>query len=243
MKHALKSFKSENGFVSSFFVIILNVVLLLGFIYAFINFHITQKDYQRKICLIEFKEIQTSIVKSEESIFRLNSLSSLLRLRMTQLKMALAAAIAVSNYPVVAQINLQIAETYQKQVSLDQLQRSLMLRSQFQILQRISNLNQKIQSQLRKQTPVWNLLLYQSTSFSLKPIYSLPIQPDSIGGIAPNYELKPNYKQLQMLALNWNQSIQTKLGIKSSSKDYSQCSLTAKKEGSFWTIEINPDKS
>lgn len=234
--------KSQQGFVSSLFIAVLNVILLTGFIYAYINFYIQQKDYVRRICLYEFKEIQTLIVHSEERILKLNPLSTALRLRMTQLKLALAAAVATSNFSLIAQINIQIMQTYQQQQRLEELQRTLMLQANLNLRRQFLNMDSRISSHIRSQMPAWKHFLLLSTLFSLKPIHSLPLEPDSIGGTAPNYELKPNYSKLQMLALNWNQSIQTKLGIKSSFNNQTQCSLTGKKEGSAWHIEINPDR-
>lgn len=242
-----KTYKNENGFVSFIFIWLILILLLVGYSYSAIHHQIILKGTYRKICLVEFKNIENMIVQYEKKLFSLNKFSTFLRLQITLTKTALAAATVSLNAPLVMQLTQQLNQLYQQQKMLDLTQKTLIQTANTKANLSLNLTRQKFQNQTRALNRTWSWLLTSTHQWEMTRVIALPVQPDPVGGLAPNYELKTNYQDLQKLELSWQIMNRYKKSTQSLLPfSYSQqvnCSLTAKERNQKWSVVLTKDKA
>lgn len=195
---------SKNGFISLQFSLFLTIFFSLYFTLVMTHALFEIKDSARKICIQESFETESYILQTTRLLFDLNPASTLLRTQIATQKVALAAAIASGNEPAALAIQNSLNLLYKSQNVLDQKQKSLiaavknyMRFSQVQILTKLYN-----QSEITSQH--WNFILQSLVHFTEKNRTTYPVQPDPIGGVAPNYEWELDAEQQLTMAYNWN---------------------------------------
>lgn len=238
--------KSEQGFFSIqflFFVSLISVTLLS---YGYVFYAQKQKDNFRKVCYFDLVEIQKGMVASEKQLFLLNPESTALRIRLNILYIELAAATAAQNYPLVTKLGIDIQNTLSLQKKLDRFQKIIIQKANYIAKFQLIKLNTALLQVYEQEKRIWMSLVQENRHYSLKlnPIFA--VRPDSIGGIAPNYELQNNYQLLQELQLELQYQFtnqregQSLLKVKQSFQF--SCSVSFIKKDQRWDLKINQDK-
>ncbi|MBC7458581.1 MAG: hypothetical protein H7235_09900, partial [Bdellovibrionaceae bacterium] len=160
--------KSEEGFFSInflFFVLLISVTLLS---YGYVFYAQKQKDQFRKACYFDLVEIQKNMVASEKQLFLLNPESTALRVRLNILYIELAAATAVQNYPLVAQLGLDIKNTIALQKKLDALQKLIIQKANQTVKIQLIKLNTELLRAYEQEKYIWRSLVQEKRRYDLK---------------------------------------------------------------------------
>jgi hypothetical protein len=243
----IRKFKNlERGFFSIqflFFVSLISVTLLS---YGYVFYAQKQKDQFRKACYFDLVDIQKNMVASEKQLFLLNPESTVLRVRLNILYLELAAATAAQNYPLVAQLGLDIQNTISLQKKLDSLQKLIIQKANYTAQFQLMKLNTELLRAYQMEKRIWISLVQENRRYDLKLNPVIAVRPDSMGGLAPNYELQDHYQLLQELQLQLqyqftNQRdgqslLQTKQSFQLS------CRVSFIKKDQRWDLKINQDK-
>lgn len=250
LKFKTKKINFPNGFFRVQFLFCIALVTSFVFAFSFIFYASQSKDQFRKACATTVVDVQKNIVKSEKILFSLNKISTAYRIQISLLQATLLVT-PPSGIPVVV---AQIKAVQQQQQILARLQANLITNANrfaaieyLRLAQQTNNLNQQLISK-------WTNYLNIFSKISLGPIPRLAIRPDSIGGVAPNYEFDDvNIKQ-QNVALNWqnrfsvNERMQTLFAPQArSNQDMTirygmNCSVGIERINSKWQLKINLDR-
>lgn len=237
---------NTRGFTSIIFLFFLSLTVFLVFSYAFISYVQKQKGIFKKFCYGDLAQIQKETVQYEKNLFRLNPLSSFYRTYLIALKANYAAAIASQNYPLASQLHLEIIETERKQEQLDVTQKKIISSAQLNLKSNLNTLKYNIESRTVLESFIWLHILKQTQNYELSQNAIIAVQPDSIGGIAPNYELQNQYNQKQQLRLNLQISFKNKDDIKtiiSTEQSFeNNCNISFEKRDEEWFLKINQGK-
>lgn len=221
-------------------VLLLGGILFLIFIYSSSFFVAQKKDYFQDICLRDLVELQKNTVRKEKNLFSLNPISTLLRTQINLSKQRLLAATASGNGPGIAAETAVLNELRLKQKSLDLFQKKLISQNKIMLNISILKIKNKINYNEMREKLAWNEVISYKSDLKLSNQTQIAIKADSIGGLAPNYELTENYKTLQMLVLKMQFKYRTKL----SSKYYSynkKCEISFYQKGEKWEIIVNQE--
>ena len=238
--------KNNSGFFSIQFIFFISLITLIILGYNYIFYAQKEKDQFRKVCYFDLVNIQKRLILSEKQLFLLNSESTILRSRLNILYIELAAAVASSNAALVTKLGIDIWQIQNLQNKLDKIQKLIILTSQAQLKINLGKLNYELESKKLSENLIWEKFITSTKVYRLKLNTELAVQSDSIGGQAPNYELKSDYERLQKLELILhhhfvnNKKNQTVLNIE---KDFNLiCAVSFKKENNEWELEIKQDK-
>lgn len=192
----------------------------------------------RSVCLMESANLQKKIIDFEKQLFLLNELSTALDL---QMKLALAQlAITPGNLTVLG----KITEIRIRQFRLDRIQRGIITAGKTAIITELISTKAKILTNTRELSSFW--AIYLGSVYSVDAFRTeLAVQPRT-SGIAPNYELKPDYKAMQTVAYNWQFNYFTKpegQKIVNSQNAFSlSCAIQPDRKDDLWTLEIQKDR-
>lgn len=240
-----KSTSSENGFASIQVLFIFSILALIALSFAFLSSISQAKMQFRKTCLSDVLEVERQIIQDERRLFTLNPLAKVLRMQLIVAQAQLAAATAVANPVAIAQATADIIAIQNKQIQLDRLQRSIILTAEANLISKTAVLTadySKASADLSSRVTQFlkfmiRILPAQRTEFAVQPRTS---------GLAPEYELKPNYKALQAVAFNWQLNYFTTRSaqkfLDSANKFSLSCGFTADRIGDKWTLEIQKDR-
>lgn len=221
--------------------LILICLLSFSFLSALIEF----KTQARSICLTESLNIQKKLSEGESSLFALNPQALLLRETLLSLKLQLIAAVAAENYPEIVRLTIEINKTIKLQKFLDAQQKKIIIMTSSLLDLNTYQLLLKIQSNLNKSAFNWDFYLniISHVKFMSKPI--MAVKPDA-PDLAPIYELKANYKQLQNLAYQWQFNVSTKQEAQTYIQSHNffsfGCGSHSEYAGQKWQYKINVDK-
>jgi len=226
-------------------IYLLGIAGILIFSLSFLIFISQAKLQFQSTCIKESLLLQKSIIQAEKKLFSLNPLSSILSYRMKVAQLQLTAATLAMNFPAIASATAEIARIRQQQIKLDQIQRSLI----FMTNSRIAVENLRIQSQINQATSSlsnrWNFFIQTFLIIRSDRISKMAVQART-SGLAPNYELKPNYKVEQAVAFNWQLRYLTRNDsqrfLKSSNRLKLSCGVLPNRNGEIWSAEIQKDK-
>ena len=206
----------------------------------------TLKDQFRQTCLVEAVNIERHLINAEQKLFKMNAVSTALRIEIVALQAGIATALATFNAPLAAQLTRQLHTAYKQQDMLDSAQKALIRFADLRAKAEYFRLFTKNNAELYQRTSAWSQFLL---SFSLMRPTTPPrlsVKPDSIGGKGPNYELESNYKTTQRVELFWNSflmNLKTALLDNSSAIRYSmRCQIEAHEKDKKWELKINLDK-
>lgn len=238
--------KNQKGFFSLHAIFFLTLLTSAALSYGYISYAQKQKDLFRKVCYYDLADIQRLLIQSEKKLFSLNPESTALRLRLKILYLELAAAIAAQNAPAVAKINLEIKTTMQAQISLDKIQKALILEAQYFLRSKLAAMASELQIQQQHENALWQIFLLEQRKYHLKLNPKLAIQPDSIGGSAPNYELQIEYDTIQQLNLTlhsrFSNNSRNQIHFKTEKSFEHTCTVSFQKKENLWMLTINQDK-
>lgn len=244
MKQKFK--KYEQGFFSIQFLFFVSLISVTLISYGYVFYAQKQKDQFRKACYFDLVDIQKSMVASEKQLFLLNPESTALRLRLNILYVELAAATAAQNYPLVAKLGLDIESTISLQKKLDALQKLIIKEANYTVKMQLIKLNTELLRAAVEEKRIWISLVQENRRYHMRMNPVVAVRPDSVGGLAPNYELQNQYQQLQELQLELqyqftNQRegqslVQTKQSFQFS------CRVSFTKKDQRWDLKINQDK-
>jgi hypothetical protein len=195
--------------------------------------------------LTESLKIQKQLSEGENALFALNPLALLLRETLLSLKIQLIAAVAAENYPEIARLTIEINKTIKSQQLLDAQQKKIIFLTSNLLEFNTNALILKIHASLNKSAFNWDyyLQVISKLEFKSKPI--MAVKPDA-PDLAPVYELKANYKQLQYLAYQWHLNFSTKQEAQTliHSNNYFSlgCGVESEHKGQKWQYKINVDK-
>ncbi len=240
------AYNHNKGFFSLHFVLFLLLVTAVVNGYALVFYAQQQKDLFRKTCFNDLPRIQTQLVRFEKQLFSLNPLSSILRQRLHTLKIQRVAAIASKNWPLAAKLTFDIQKTVHSQVRLDHVQKKIISTATQFLKTNMSLLVKNLSTSNNFQYLIWSYFVSAKNKYYLENNVQLAIQSDSIGGLAPNYELKSDYRRIQSLNLNLqheylnNKKFQTLLNTHQ--KHHFSCTVSFSRKGDEWHLAINQDK-
>jgi hypothetical protein len=239
-------FKSDAGFFSIQFLFVVSLISVTLITYGYVFYAQKQKDQFRKVCYFDLAEIQKNMVKAEKQLFLLNPESTALRFRLKILYLELAAATAAQNYALATKIGLDIESTLGLQKNLDILQKLMIQKAQQQALAQLIHLNRELIRAHQQEQRIWISLLQENRRYDLKLNPILAVRSDSIGGLAPNYELLDNYQRLQELRLSLQYEFTNRKESQNllSTKQSFQfsCTVSFSKKDQLWDLKINQDK-
>ena len=243
-------FINECGFFNLYFIFFLTLLMTFVFAFGFIFYASQSKDLFRTACATTAVEIQKNLIKSEKSLFLLNAPSTALRLQLFAVYALLAVTPPPQDLPLFAE--LELIETQQEQ--LDLLQKniirtanSLATVNYFQLISK-ANINAQVQKNR------WSHYLNIFTFVKPSHLPKLAVRSDSLGGVAPNYELESEYRRQQGLELIWQNwfSISTTLQKIFSPKNFVNqpvkiryglvCRVEPERINNTWDLKISLDK-
>lgn len=238
--------KSEKGFFSVQFLFFVSLISVTLISYGYVFYAQKQKDQFRKVCYFDLVDIQKNMVASEKQLFLLNPESTALRIRLNILYIELAAATAAQNYPLAAKLTLDIEQTIGLQKKLDTLQKIIIQKANYSTKLQLIKLNTELARAYELEKRIWTSLVQENRRFYLKMNPVIAVQPDSMGGLAPNYELKANYQRLQELELSLQYQFtnrnETQSVLKTKQSFQFSCSISFIKKDHEWNLKINQDK-
>ena len=234
----LPSPNTKQGFFSVHFILIFGVLLIFLFGFSFISFVAQAKMQFRSICLTESAGLQKNIIYLEKQLFLLNTLSTALDI---QYKLAMAAVGPLPGNPAAL---IRVAQIQLEQMRLDNVQRGIITASKITIDTNLATTKAKIFFKARELSSLW--AVYLGTAFSVDVFRTeMAVRPRT-SGIAPNYELKPNYKAIQTVAYNWQFKYFTKpesQKVVDSQNTFSlSCAIQPDRKDDLWTLEIQKDR-
>ncbi len=226
-------------------LIFLPVFISIVFCFGFISYFVQIKTKLRSHCLLKTIEIQKNLIQSENALFALNPVSTLLRTQLLLAEAALIAAIATGNEPAVVQTKIEIHRIKKLQTELDLQQKKIILgakiKSESDSFQLLTELNRI----LIQNKNIWNFYINSTSQINqtIKPQFA--VQADS-SDVAPNYELDLDYKSIQTVRFKLQHRFQTtelsQNMIKTQNVLSLSCGSRPQMEAQHWTIEINADK-
>lgn len=227
--------KTSNGFISISFLVLLPLLILLTSLYVFTQLTVHHSDQFNVYCLKDLRTLQKKITTATDQIVALNPYSTLLRQQITMVTLALATAVSTQNYPLIAEMTIQLNRLKTQQKQLDQVQRTLISKANLDILIFQQQMQKKIDSTNKQQLLKLKTITDYVQSTKIIKYASLGLIPDSISGLAPNYKLSNSYIEEHRVVLFWQ--------FKTIKSTYQrQCSLGTKKEGQHWRLIIKRDK-
>ena len=242
----LKFKKTEHGFFSIQFLFFISLISVTLMSYGYVFYAQKQKDLFRKTCYFDLVDIQKSLIKAEKKLFLLNPESSALRLRLKILYLELASATAAQNFALVAKIGLDIQTTIALQKKLDLLQKLIIHTAESMAKFQLYKLNSDLIRQYQLEKKLWVGLLQESRNFKLKLNPVLAVRPDSLGGLAPNYELANDYQRLQRLQLSlqyqFSNRSESQTVLKTQQTYQFSCDVSFTRKDQIWDLNINQDK-
>jgi hypothetical protein len=188
-----------DGFFSLYFILFLSLLTSFMFSYGFIFYASQSKDTFRTACATNAVEIQKNLIRAEKSLFLLNIPSSLLRLKLIATYAALASTPAPYNAPLLAELHIIQLEQKNLELLQQKIIQSSQMQANFQYGKMIAQTNQN-NSQINSH---WSFYLNIFSFIRAAHAPQLSVQPDSIGGTAPNYELQADYQSTQRVELIW----------------------------------------
>lgn len=238
--------KNSEAFVSLSFVFILMTFTSLYLTATFAIALSMQRDYVRSTCVTEATAIQSATLKNVRQLFNLNPASTALRLDIKATQAALAVAIATMNLELVPVLEHKLNALHQAQKTLDGVQRTLISKTQLELLSKHLALIAKLQGGQEQLSLPWRFMLRLSTYVVPRSTPILAIRPDSEGGLGPNYEWQENAEHKQSLAYAWNMAFATLASYQSFFTWTNVLSLTCKVSPRLgdkkWHLTINADK-
>lgn len=224
---------------------VIPVFFMLGLTFALSGYFIQLKSRVRKTCIEESIEIQKNIIKSEQRLFKMNPLSTTLRIELLAAQADLALQTYMENPVGIAHANYLINSIKSQQESLDLLQKGIIkaaeVYTQIQTQLMLSNLYKHV----NEMGLIWKFYLFVTNSIHLSQAPEFAVRPD-IEETAPNYELKDDYKSRQQLVLFWHHHYQTSASaehfIKTETNYEFSCGSGPNYKGGKWSIEIKGDK-
>ncbi|MFN3698163.1 MAG: hypothetical protein ACK4VO_12060 [Pseudobdellovibrio sp.] len=237
---------SKCGFISIHLSFFLTIFLSLYMTMA-ITFSVLQKkDVSRKICIEESINIQQKVLKSTRLLFGLNKYSTFLRVNIIATKAAIVAATVTLNFPLVSALNRYLQFCYRIQKNLDSAQKALIKTTELYITNSKAILLAKINKASFDQSQKWSFLLNSVSFTKINKSMSYPIQADSKGGLAPNYEWKPNAESELELAYSWQLLFSSQRSFQSilkwDNRYKMKCGTNVQIRGNKWFIKILEDK-
>lgn len=220
-------------------LLFLSLFMSLVFCFGFLAFVAQAKMQFRRTCYTQSIELQKNIIATEKKLFALNPLSTALQLQY-DLKIA-EAGVSFLLVPVVAELLAEAAVIRARQFQLDRLQRGLIFSGQILIAAKTSQIQSQMIGESNNLSRIWSFFL--RTVFPIKPLHVARVSVRArASGIAPNYELKPNYKDEQKVAFVWQLQYSTKLEhqslVNSKNSFELQCQATPLKKENTWSVEI-----
>lgn len=192
----------------------------------------------RSICLTESANLQKKIIRFEKHLFSLNALSTALDF---QLKVAKAQLLlSPGNIAVLT----HLAQIQFQQIQLESVQRGIIAAGKTVIITDLAITKTKILSKTRELSSLW--AVYLGTAYSIDVFRTeMAIRPRT-SDIAPNYELRPNYKAIQTVAYSWQFRYFTKSEsqkVVNSQNVFSlSCAVQPDRKDDLWTLEIQKDR-
>lgn len=240
------SFHKKNGFTTITLLLFLPLAALLAFAFGFIGYIVQYKTKMRSTCLNESLKIEKNLIRSEENLFKLNTLARALRLQLKLAYVELAAALASENPVWVAEVQMKISQIKGQQKNLDWLQQNLIRMAKIQIQTETWLLQNKLSQIAKESNSIWSFYLSSFTKVHLTHASEMAVIRDS-PEMGPVYELAQDYEARQRLAYQWHHLFQTKSESQtmlSTQKEFDMsCSVSAQKGKTQWTLSINVDKS
>lgn len=226
------------------FTFVVGLLALFLFCYGFLSFAIQRQDSFHKTCLTDGLELQKNILQQERLLFALNPLSTAYRIQLYFLYVQLAANAEIP--PAAAAIIYQINVIKNQQEALDAKQKLIIETSRQLVRLSLFNLIQKFKESDLNARQNWQAYLSLLSQLQITHTPDIAVVPDSLGGTAPNYELKDDYQSLQTLALKWHLSFLSKESAQrylNSEKRFSRlCQIIPEKRGWSWFTKIKVDR-
>ncbi len=238
--------KNSDGFISLFFLNFLGIIILLYFILTLTIAISNSKDKLRTECVQESYAFQKSILQSTRQLFNLNKVSTALRISINVTKAAIAVNLATMNLPAIPPLERTLQQLYQSQKNLDQIQKMIIKKIEIEIQLKPTLLTSKMYVHNYQNSKFLSSIIHFLFQIKILNTPQLPIQPDSGGGIGPNYEWKPQAEGLLTLSYIWKMHFmsrnQFQTFINTSNNISIKCGAKPNLGEKKWSIEIIADK-
>ncbi len=237
--------ETNKGFFSVHFILISGLIFLIFFCFSFLSFVSITKTKFLSICFTESIELQKKIIKAEKQLFLLNSLSTILQTQHDIFTANLIAATVAGNAPAVVIAKTALIKIRASQTQLNHSQQIIILTTNTLIKAGTANIIQKIHASTTESAKTWSDYFRVFFSIRSEQDSEMAVQPRT-SGVAPNYELKPSYKELQTVAFNWQFRYFTKSEaqklLSSQNSFLVSCGTKPERKANAWTVEIQKDK-
>ena len=238
--------KFNQGFATISLMLFLPLLCLMVFSFGFSGYLIQHKTKIRSTCLTEGRKIQENLVRNEESVLKLNSVASALRLRLNLAYLELAEAEASGNAAWITRALAKIAAIEKQQKQLDSLQKFLIKKAKLEVSIRVASMQNQLNGIDHDTQKIWRFYLNIFAISMVTHVPEVALVRDS-PDVAPVYELAKDHQSKQSLAFRWQTIFQTKASaqklLDSENEVGFLCRVSAKKEGTKWNLLINADKS
>ncbi len=195
-----KSSRLQSGFVNIYFTFFLSLLMMFMFSFCFVFYASQSKEAFRKICVTQAVDIQKRLIKAEKQLFALNSMSTMLRVKL----ITLYAALAISIPPTTAAVLAAIEQVKILQHDLELAQNAIIKAAETDIAMRYGKMFFQANKENFEFMKSWSNFLYILTATVPVHYPQLAVRPDSWGGIAPNYELENDFVTKQRVELKWH---------------------------------------
>ena len=195
----------------------------------------------RTTCLTESIKLQKKIIAAEKNLFSLNPLSTALQVKYDLTLTEILAALTISNYPLAAKLKADLIKIQTDQSRLDHAQKTIIATARLAISAETLQIEKVLKAQSLQLSQKWSFFLL--SFFTVRPSHfaQMSVQAKT-SGIAPNYELKDNYKQNQAVAFVWQMKYFTKTEqqqlVKSKNNFEMSCEAKPSQSEDRWSIEI-----
>jgi len=206
-KNILKN--TNFGFVNLNIILFFTIFLSLYFTISIAISLSEKKDSVRTICYESSIELQSHALTAHRKLFNLNSVSTGLRISIQTTQASIAAATAALQFELIPPLERMLDTLYKSQKVLDKTQKTLIQTTINYIKLKQAETVFKMNKSSQTQNNTWAFLLDSFSNARINNKIDIPVQPDSIGGIGPNYEWKPNAEELLTVSYIWSSFFKT----------------------------------
>jgi hypothetical protein len=236
------SVKKQKGSIVICLLTLLAVILPFCFVVVLLTSALSVDQQMKKICRDQLIQAEQKSAVTLVTLLKLNPTATLLRLKKQQTEIALAAAIASANKPLVLKMMAQLKQIHSQRLKLDQLQKNLLQRQS--ISNRLAIQTTQMQLQRFLNQNIKDAVFLHTINFTQSKSIGLAVQPD-IPDIAPVYETVSDFEDQQTLSVYWKWALQA---AQPSLKKYRlsllrECSVTLTKGMMQWKPLLKTDRS
>lgn len=194
---------NTKGFINLNTLFILPVFIILYLTGTFAIALSQTKDIAQTQCLTIAAETQGDVLTTVRKLFYLNKASTALRMSITATNVSIAAAAVALQFHLLPPLRNTLKTLEALQKTLDTTQKAIIMVAKAQLYAGHMKLVFSVNKQMYEQHQTWAKFIQLMAFIRPTNQPALAIQPDSKGGVAPNYEWQKDAERLQTLSYSW----------------------------------------